>query len=129
MGPFPKSKNYEYILVAVNFVSKWVEAMPLKKANSRNSRKMFEEVIFPKFRVPRMVISDRGTHFTDRKFHEYLSKYGIRHHIILRQVARQRHQNKQIKNILHKTIDEMGTCCHFLTLILKTDLNLFLACW
>ena len=28
MGPFPKSKNYEYILVAVDYVSKWVEAMP-----------------------------------------------------------------------------------------------------
>ena len=27
MGPFPKSRNYEYILVAVDYVSKWVEAV------------------------------------------------------------------------------------------------------
>jgi hypothetical protein len=49
MGSFLKSKNNEYILVAVNYVSKWVEAMPCRAADSRNSKKMFEEVIFPRF--------------------------------------------------------------------------------
>jgi hypothetical protein len=66
MGPFLKSKNSEYILVAVDYVSKWVKAMPCRAADSKNSKKMFEEVIFPRFGVPRMVISDRGTHFIDK---------------------------------------------------------------
>ena len=65
MGPFPKLKNYEYILVAVDYVSKWVEAMPCRAADTKNSKKMFEETIFPRFGVPRMVISDGDTHFTD----------------------------------------------------------------
>ena len=47
MGPFPKSKNYEYILVAVDYVSKWVEAMPCRATDAKNSKKMFEEIIFP----------------------------------------------------------------------------------
>jgi hypothetical protein len=81
MGPFPKSKNSEYILVAVDCVSKWVEAMPCRAADSRNSKKMFEEVIFPRFRVPRMVISDGGTHFIDKNFCKYLAKHGIRHNV------------------------------------------------
>jgi len=72
MGPFVKSRNYEYILVAVDYVSKWVEIMPCKKDDSRHSRRMFEEIIFPRFGTPRMVISDGGTHFTDKKFHLYL---------------------------------------------------------
>jgi hypothetical protein len=38
---------------------------------------MFHEIIFPRFGVPRMVISDGGTHFTDRKFHAYLRNHGI----------------------------------------------------
>jgi hypothetical protein len=46
MGPFPKSKNCEYILVAVDYVSQCVEAMPCKKADSLHSRKIFEEIIF-----------------------------------------------------------------------------------
>ena len=46
MGPFPKSKSYEYILVVVDYVSKWVEAMPCRAADAKNSKKMFEETIF-----------------------------------------------------------------------------------
>jgi hypothetical protein len=69
MGPFPKSKNYEYILVVVDYVSKWVEAMSCRATDAKNSKKMFEEIIFPRFRVPRMVISNRGTYFTDKGFH------------------------------------------------------------
>jgi hypothetical protein len=81
MGPFLKSKNYEYILVAVDYVSKWVEAMPCKNANARHSQRMFEEIIFLRFGMPRMVISDGGTHFIGRKFHLYLKDHGIRHNI------------------------------------------------
>ena len=74
MGPFPKSKNYEYILVAVDYVSKWVEAMLSRASDAKNSKKMFEEIIFPRFGVPRMVISDGGTHFTDKNFHNLFVK-------------------------------------------------------
>ena len=81
MVPFPKSKNCEYILVAVDYISKWVEAMPCRATDAKNSKKMFEETIFPRFRVPRIVISDGGTHFTDKNFHNYLSRHGIRHNI------------------------------------------------
>jgi transposase InsO family protein len=58
-----------------------VEAMPCRAADAKNSKKMFEEIIFPCFRVPRMMISDRGTHFIDKNFHCYLIKHGIRHNV------------------------------------------------
>jgi hypothetical protein len=81
MGPFPKSKNYEYILVTVDYVFKWVEAMQCRAIDAKNSKMMFEEIIFLRFRVLRMVISDGGTHFTDKGFHRYLMKHGIRHNV------------------------------------------------
>jgi hypothetical protein len=81
MGPFSKSKNSEYILVVVDYVSKWVEAMLCRAIDSRNSKKIFGEVIFPRFRVPRMVINDGGTHFIDKNFHKYLAKHGIHHNV------------------------------------------------
>jgi hypothetical protein len=68
MESFPKSKNYGYILVVVDYVSKWVEAMPCRAADARNSKKMFEEIIFSRFGVSRMVISDEGTHFANKDF-------------------------------------------------------------
>jgi transposase InsO family protein len=112
-GLFPKSKNYEYILVAVDYASKWVEAIPCRPANAKNSKKIFEEIIFPRFRVPRMAISDGGTHFIDKSFHKYLMKHGIRHNVATPYHPQTSGQvetsNKQIKNILQKTVDEMGT--------------------
>jgi hypothetical protein len=81
MGQFLKSKNCEYILVVVDYASKWVEAMPCKNVDAIYSKKMFEEIIFPMFGMPRMVISDGGTHFTDKKFHLYLKDHGIHHNI------------------------------------------------
>jgi hypothetical protein len=81
MGSFLKSKNSEYILVAVDYVSKCVKALPCGATDSKNSKKMFEEVIFPRFGVPRMVISDGGTHFIDKNFRKYLAKHGICHNI------------------------------------------------
>ena len=52
MGPFPKSDDSKYILIAIGYVSKWVEALPYRAANARHARKMFHEVIFPHFGTP-----------------------------------------------------------------------------
>ena len=113
MGPFLNSKNYEYILVAVDYVSKWVEAMPCRVVDAKNSKKMFEEIIFPCFRVLRMVISDGIFHFTDKNFHKYFLTYGIHHNIATPYHPQTSGQvetsNKQIKNILQKTVNKMGT--------------------
>jgi hypothetical protein len=68
MGPFPKSEQCKYILVAVDYVSKWVEALPCRAADSNNAERMFPETIFPRFGVPRIVISDGCPHFIDRRF-------------------------------------------------------------
>ena len=68
MGPFLKSYDCEYILVVVDYVSKWVEALPYKATDAKNSRKMFHEVIFLRFGTPRKVINDGGSHFKDKTF-------------------------------------------------------------
>jgi hypothetical protein len=74
MGPFPNSEGYACILVAVDYVSKWVEALPCRAAEVMHSRKMFHEVIFPRYGVPRIVISDEGSHFIDQTFWKALSE-------------------------------------------------------
>jgi hypothetical protein len=110
MGPFPKSKNC--ILVAVDYVFKWVEAMPCRSADAKNSKKMFHEIIFSRFGIPKMVISDGGSHFIDKSFQKYLSNLRIRHNIVTpyhpQTSGQTETSNKQIKNIIQKTVDEMG---------------------
>ena len=111
-GPFPKSHNCEYILVAVDYVSKWVEALPCMAADAKHARKMFHEIIFLRFGTPRMVISDGGSHFIDTAFQNFLKELGTEHNIAIpyhpHTSGQAETSNKQIKNILQKTIDETG---------------------
>ena len=112
MGPFPKSNNCEYILVAMDYVSKWLEAMPCRAADAKDARKMFHEIIFPRFGTPRMVISDEGSHFIDTTFRNILKELGSEHNIATpyhpQTSGQAEMSNKKIKNTLQNTIDEMG---------------------
>ncbi|GJX26554.1 reverse transcriptase domain-containing protein [Tanacetum coccineum] len=62
MGPFPSSKGNKYILVAVDYLSKWVEAKALPTNDARVVVKILKS-LFARFGTPRAIISDRGTHF------------------------------------------------------------------
>ena len=75
MGPFPSSNGYTHILVVVDYVTKWVEAIPTSSADHNTSIKMLKEVIFPRFRVPRYLMTDGGSHFIHGAFLKMLSKY------------------------------------------------------
>ena len=96
----------EYILVAVDYVSKWVEAMPCCAADAKHPRRMFHEVIFPHFGTPRMVISDGGSHFIDKTFRNFLKELGAEHNIATpyhpQTSGQAETSNKQLKNILQK---------------------------
>jgi hypothetical protein len=81
MVSFPNSEGSEYILVAVDYVSKWVATLPCRATDAMHSKKMFHEVIFLTYGVPRIVISDGGSHFIDRTFWIALSEVGVDHQI------------------------------------------------
>ena len=63
MGSFPSSFGFLYILVGVDYVSKWIEAIPCRKNDANTIKKFMKENIFSRFRTPRAIISDGGTHF------------------------------------------------------------------
>nr|GFC23565.1 reverse transcriptase domain-containing protein [Tanacetum cinerariifolium] len=66
MGPFPSSKGNKYILVAVDYLSKWVEAKALPTNDARVAVK-FLKSLFSRFGTPKAIISDRGTHFCNEE--------------------------------------------------------------
>ena len=74
MRPFPPSKGKEYILVAVDYVSKWVEAIPTRTNNRQVVNKFIVSNIFSRFGCPLEIISDCGSHFTNSHFKSLLWK-------------------------------------------------------
>ncbi|XP_021722842.1 uncharacterized protein LOC110690324 [Chenopodium quinoa] len=77
MGPFPSSYGNQYILVVVEYVSKWVEAIASPKNDHKVVMKLFKKIIFPRFGIPKAVISDNGSHFVHSAFRKMLKKHGV----------------------------------------------------
>jgi hypothetical protein len=112
MGPFVNSNGYEYILVVVDYVSKWVEAIPCRKASTEEAIQMIKIVIFPRYDVPRFLISDGGLHFIGKDFKRCLAKLGIEHRVSTTYHPQTNGQaetsNKHLKGILMKTVTKGG---------------------
>nr|GEW53798.1 reverse transcriptase domain-containing protein [Tanacetum cinerariifolium] len=109
MGPFPSSKGNKYILVAVDYLSKWVEA----KALSTNDAEVvvkFLKSLFSRFGTPKAIISDIGTHFCNDQFSKVMSKYGVTHRLSTAYHPQTCGQvevtNRGLKRILERTVDE-----------------------
>ncbi|RVW40135.1 Retrovirus-related Pol polyprotein from transposon 17.6 [Vitis vinifera] len=115
MGPFPMSFGNSYILVGVDYVSKWVEAIPCKQNDHRVVLKFLKENIFSRFGVPKAIISDGGTHFCNKPFETLLAKYGVKHKVATPYHPQTSGQvelaNREIKNILMKVVNSSRKDC------------------
>nr|GEV40611.1 reverse transcriptase domain-containing protein [Tanacetum cinerariifolium] len=114
MGPFPSSRGNKYILLAVDYLSKWVEAKALPTNDARVVCK-FLKSIFTRFGTPRAIISDRGTHFCNDQFAKVMLKYGVTHRLAAAyhsQTSRQVEvSNRGLKRILERTVGENCASC------------------
>jgi hypothetical protein len=109
MGPFPISFGKRYILVMVDYVSKWVEAEALPTNDTKVVLRFLKKHIFTRFGTPRAIISDRGSHFCNQPFTKLVEKYGVRHKLGTPYHPQTSGQvevsNREIKRIIEKTVD------------------------
>ncbi|GJU83670.1 reverse transcriptase domain-containing protein [Tanacetum coccineum] len=109
MGPFSSSRGNKYILVVVDYLSKWVEAKALPTNDARVVCK-FLKTLFSRFGAPRAIISDRGTHFCNDQFSKVMLKYGVTHRLSTAYHPQTSGQvevsNRGLKRILERTVGE-----------------------
>ncbi|GJY92332.1 reverse transcriptase domain-containing protein [Tanacetum coccineum] len=109
MGSFPSSGGNKYILVAIDYLSKWVEAKALPTNDVRVVCK-FLKSLFARFGAPRAIISDRGTHFCNDQFAKVMLKYGVTHRLSTAYHPQTSGQvevsNRGMKRILERTVGE-----------------------
>ena len=109
MGPFPSSFGNLYILLAVNYVSKWVEAIACPRNDANTGVGFIQRNILNRYEAPRTIISDKGSHFANKMFAKLLSRYGLRNAMGLAYHTQSNGQskisNREIKNILKKIVN------------------------
>ncbi|XP_050150505.1 uncharacterized protein LOC126625456, partial [Malus sylvestris] len=106
MGPFPSSYGFTYILLAVDYVSKWVEAKATRTNDSKVVADFIRTNIFARFGMPRVIISDGGSHFCNRTIEALLRKYSVTHKVSTPYHPQTNGQaevsNREIKQVLEK---------------------------
>ncbi|GJZ37406.1 reverse transcriptase domain-containing protein [Tanacetum coccineum] len=112
MGSFPSSRGNKYILVAVDYLSKWVEAKALPTNDARVVCK-FLKSLFTRFGTTRAIISDRGTHFCNDQFAKVMLKHGVTHHLSIVYHPQTSGQvevsNYGLKSLLERTVGKNRT--------------------
>ncbi|RDX79275.1 gag-pol, partial [Mucuna pruriens] len=106
MGPFPASNGYSYILLGVDYVSRWVEAIATKTNDAKVVVDFLKSNIFCRFGVPKALISDQGSHFCNKAMFSLLHKHGVVHRIATAYHPQTNDQvevfNREIKKTLQK---------------------------
>lgn len=78
VGPFPSSiKGNRFILVIMDYFSKWPEAYPIPNQEATTVADVFVENWISRFGVPEEIHSDQGRNFESNVFGEMCSKLGI----------------------------------------------------
>ena len=109
LGPFPSSFGNIYILLAVDYVFKWAEATACPRNDAITVVGFKQMNILSIFGAPRTIISDEGSHFSNKVFEKIMSRYGIKHLMGLAYHPQSNGQaeisNREIKKILEKTMN------------------------
>ncbi|VFQ79638.1 unnamed protein product [Cuscuta campestris] len=80
VGILPRGTgNNTYLVVAIDYFTKWVEAAPVPTITEEQMRKFVSKQILCRFGVPQQIITDNGTQFEARGFNEFLESWGIKH--------------------------------------------------
>jgi hypothetical protein len=90
VGPFTKwgidyatchlasSRGHRYIIVVVDYFTKWVEAMPMFKDDGETTTLFIFNQIVARFYIPREIVTDYGSHFQNKMMSDLISNIGLR---------------------------------------------------
>ena len=119
VGLFPKAAgNRKYLLVSIDYFTKWVEAEPLANIRDVDAKKFLWKNIVTRFGVPNTLISDNGLQFNSKSFRRYCCELGITNRYSTPAYSQRNGQveavNKVIVNGLKKMLDDAkGRCRMF----------------
>ena len=113
MGPFVGFHGMKYILVAVDYLSIWMETISLTNNKGKSVTAFLKKNIFSTFCTPRDIISDGVSHFCNKLFKRLLEKYVFVHNVATpyhpQTSGQVKVSNSEINKIYTKTVNPRRT--------------------
>ncbi|GAV76793.1 rve domain-containing protein, partial [Cephalotus follicularis] len=82
IGPLPMASGQrKFLIVAVDYFTKWVEAEPLATITEKNTESFVWKSIICRFGVPRTIVSDNGKQFDCQAFRDFCKEWRIEHRL------------------------------------------------
>nr|KYP51946.1 Pol polyprotein [Cajanus cajan] len=80
LRPFPPAKGQlKFLLVAIDYFTKWIEACPLAKITTENVRRFTWKNIICRFGIPHALVTNNGRQFITQEFEDFLHGLRIKH--------------------------------------------------
>ncbi|XP_019160737.1 PREDICTED: uncharacterized protein LOC109157290 [Ipomoea nil] len=103
VGALPMgSGKRKYLIVAVDYFTKWVEAETLASITSARCKQFIYKNILCRFGVPMQIITGNGRQFESKEFSEFCAQWRITH---TRVAVSYPHANGQVENVNRTIVD------------------------
>ncbi|MCO5549982.1 hypothetical protein L7F22_003459 [Adiantum nelumboides] len=79
ISPLAYKSHAQYIIVATDYLTKWVEAKATVKADARTTAQFLYKFVIVRYGLPIEIVSDRGTHFTKEVIENLLDEFMVIH--------------------------------------------------
>jgi hypothetical protein len=114
----PSPRGHFYIIIVVDYFTKWVEAMPTFKDDGEAATLFLFNQIIARFGIPREIVTNHGSHFQNQMMIELTSNLGLRQEHSSPYYPKENGQveavNKTLKTILQQTINSAKSNLHFI---------------
>nr|KYP75885.1 Transposon Ty3-I Gag-Pol polyprotein [Cajanus cajan] len=105
LGQFPPVKGQlKFLLVAIDYFTKWIEACPLAKITVENVQKFTWKSIICRFGIPHSLVTDNGRQFITQSFENFLQELGIKHFPTSVEHPQTNGQAKAANKVIHREL-------------------------
>ena len=80
VGPLAKAPGVvKYLLVVINYITKWIEARPLQEITANKVEKFTWKHLICRYGLPYAIVLDNSTQFKAQTYEDFLTRLGIKH--------------------------------------------------
>jgi len=113
----PSSSNgHKFIIIAIEYFMKWVEAIPMTYITSKKIAKFILNYLICQYGIPQAIVTNNGRPFKNQDVHALWTQYNIQHHFSTPYYPQSNSQamasNKTVLKILKKIVNEVGRDWH-----------------